>query len=124
MLSVDRVDPGAGGEAPLPREFIARMVAARKAKGWSQKRLAGEVGCSQGLISQIEGGQRGASGLALKIAEALDIDPPFLVQRDLEKKWIATGLELRRRDPESFENILRTAELALRRAPAKPTSEH
>lgn len=53
----------------------AAMKTARVAKGWSQKRLAEEVGCVARVIERIE--SRGTASLSslVEIAEALGIDP-------------------------------------------------
>lgn len=60
----------------MAKSFGELVVEAREARGWSQSRLAGEVGCSRVQISRIESGERGASlGLFKKLVEVLELDP-------------------------------------------------
>ena len=68
----------------LPTTFGKRLAIVRKAKGWSRARLAREVGCTHGIINQIETDQvkEVRTLLMLKIADALGANP----------RWIATGL--------------------------------
>lgn len=56
-----------------------RVIEARRAKGWSQAELASHAGVSQGLIAQIESGMNNASRKIIQIAEALAVDPAYLM---------------------------------------------
>jgi DNA-binding XRE family transcriptional regulator len=58
-------------ETPLSREDIK---AARKAKGWTQAKLAGTVGVDQSLIAKVESGKRAISEeLARDLRQALNL---------------------------------------------------
>ena len=61
--------------APKPALMIAAQVReARKAKGWSQVKLAGWLGVSQSLVTKLERGERPMSRqLDTKLREVLDI---------------------------------------------------
>ena len=74
-----------------------RIKSTRLELGWSQKRLAGEVGCSQPAIKKIERGETLRSRLLPKIARVLniklsDLDPDIALQET------AAGLILPRVD--------------------------
>lgn len=64
--------------------FAERVAASRKAKGWSQVRLAREVGCSIGIINQIELGKVSEVKqiLLFKIADVLEVNA----------RWLAIGV--------------------------------
>lgn len=59
--------------APRPRGNDSPITRLRLAKGWTQARLAEEVGCLRGDISRWErGSRRPNTGSAIKLARALD----------------------------------------------------
>ena len=59
--------------APRPRGNDSPITRLRLAKGWTQSRLAEEVGCLRGDISRWERGERRPSiGSAIKLANALN----------------------------------------------------
>ena len=58
--------------APRPRGNDSPITRLRLAKGWTQSRLAEEVGCLRGDISRWERGERRPNtGSAMKLARAL-----------------------------------------------------
>lgn len=73
--SPDR-DMGATYAAPhTGADFSARVAAARKARGWSSRKLATEAGVSQTTISHLESGRTaGNAESRAKIAAALEIE--------------------------------------------------
>ena len=63
--------------SPQAAAYGALVVTARKAKGWTQGRLAQECGMSQGAIANIERGVAGAGpGARMALAQAFE-DPTF-----------------------------------------------
>lgn len=121
MPVVVRTDPASDGEMALRPDWVSQMVAARKAKAMTQQQLADAVGCSQGMISQIEKGVAGSSALVMRIADTLGIGPPVFVKDDLLREWYDVGAELRRRDPAMFTSLLGLARQTLERL--DPTTE-
>lgn len=62
-----------GTERELLREFGRRVRVARKARGWTQEQLAGEVGVDRTYIGGVERGERNLGLLNINlIAVALD----------------------------------------------------
>ena len=56
------------------KDFRAVIRANREKKGWSQYRLAKEVGIAQSFVNEIEGGKKSPSiEVFFKICEALEI---------------------------------------------------
>ena len=56
------------------KDFRAVIRGSREKKGWSQYRLAKEVGIAQSFVNEIEGGKKSPSiEVFFKICEALDI---------------------------------------------------
>ncbi len=59
--------------------FGDRLLAARKAKGFTQKELASKANVSQATISDIERGRNSSSAEALPLAKALGISVESLM---------------------------------------------
>ena len=80
MKATPKIDPVAKQKNPVSRAFGARLVAARKAKGFTQAELARQVGTSQRMIAYYET-QDGTPGgpVLLRLAKALSIDPNELL---------------------------------------------
>ena len=55
------------------------IKAAREARGWSQERMAAELGVHRSMISRIESGRQQASGPVLRLIGLL---PPAGAQED------------------------------------------
>lgn len=70
-----------GGENPMTKMPGSRIRALRKAKGWSQVKLAKLVGISQASLSELEtGDSHTPSGNALlSLAKHLETDPEFIL---------------------------------------------
>lgn len=61
--------------------FGQRLIEARKAKSWSQERLALESGLARSYLGGVERGQRNIALLNIyRLAEALDVTPSFLLE--------------------------------------------
>jgi transcriptional regulator with XRE-family HTH domain len=68
---------------PVPPavEFGARLRKRRQALGWTQERLAEEVGLHFTYIGSVERGERNVSLLNIvKLAESVGVDPGDLVR--------------------------------------------
>ena len=66
--------------------FGLRLVEIRKAKGWSQERLALESGLARSYLGGVERGQRNIALLNIyKLAEALAVTPGSLMDSAAEK---------------------------------------
>ena len=60
--------------------FGSRLIEVRKAKGWSQERLALESGLARSYLGGVERGQRNIALLNIyKLAEALAVTPGSLL---------------------------------------------
>ncbi|MBW8130567.1 MULTISPECIES: helix-turn-helix domain-containing protein [Pseudomonas] len=60
--------------------FGLRLIEVRKAKGWSQERLALESGLARSYLGGVERGQRNIALLNIyKLAEALAVSPGSLL---------------------------------------------
>lgn len=60
--------------------FGHRIAALRKAKGWSQEKLALESGISRSYLGGVERGQRNIALVNIcKLAEALQVSPAKLM---------------------------------------------
>lgn len=88
------------GEIPSDKEFGARVIAAREAKGWTQKQLAARVGTSQPTISTIESG--GSSALIPEVVRVLKIPGPMFGWSEQQKRWAFVGHKLEERSPATF----------------------
>jgi transcriptional regulator with XRE-family HTH domain len=65
-------------------EFGRRVRAQRLKRGWSQERLAQEVGLHMTYVSSVERGERNVTLLSIvRLAQALGVNAGLLV-RDLE----------------------------------------
>jgi transcriptional regulator with XRE-family HTH domain len=63
--------------------FGKRLAACRKAKGWSQERLALESGIARSYLGGVERGQRNIALVNIcRLAAALEITPAKLMQFD------------------------------------------
>ncbi|MFZ3185573.1 MAG: helix-turn-helix transcriptional regulator [Pseudomonas sp.] len=61
--------------------FGQRLIEARKAKSWSQERLALESGLARSYLGGVERGQRNIALLNIyRLAEALGVPPSFLLE--------------------------------------------
>lgn len=61
--------------------FGQRLIELRKAKGWSQERLALESGLARSYVGGIERGQRNLAVLNIyRLAEALEVAPSTLLE--------------------------------------------
>ncbi|HEY7888953.1 MAG TPA: helix-turn-helix transcriptional regulator [Steroidobacteraceae bacterium] len=61
-------------------QFGKRITALRKAKGWSQEKLALESGISRSYIGGVERGQRNIALVNIcRLADALEIPPAKLM---------------------------------------------
>lgn len=66
------------------KEIGTRIRSRRNERGLTQESLANMAGVSKSFVSEVEAGQRGASGLKyLAIADALDV----------EVQWLLRGIE-------------------------------
>jgi transcriptional regulator with XRE-family HTH domain len=64
-------------------KFGKRLASCRKAKGWSQERLALESGIARSYLGGVERGQRNIALVNIcRLAEALDISPAKLMLFD------------------------------------------
>lgn len=61
--------------------FGKRLIELRKAKGWSQERLALESGLARSYLGGVERGQRNIALLNIyRLAEALETSPASLLE--------------------------------------------
>lgn len=61
--------------------FGLKLVEVRKARGWSQERLALESGLARSYLGGVERGQRNIALLNIfKLAEALEVAPFVLLE--------------------------------------------
>jgi DNA-binding XRE family transcriptional regulator len=66
--------------------FGLRLIEVRKAKGWSQERLALESGLARSYLGGVERGQRNIALLNIyKLAEALAVTPGSLMDSPTAK---------------------------------------
>ncbi|WP_018991701.1 helix-turn-helix domain-containing protein [Aromatoleum toluclasticum] len=66
--------------------FGQRVAALRRARGWSQERLALESGLARSYLGGVERGQRNIALLnILRLAEALDCPPADLLKLDRDR---------------------------------------
>jgi len=64
-------------------KFGRRLAVCRKAKGWSQERLALESGIARSYLGGVERGQRNIALLNIcRLADALEIAPARLMTFD------------------------------------------
>jgi transcriptional regulator with XRE-family HTH domain len=84
---------------PYFKRLGDRIRAARKAKGWTQQELAEKTGMTAAFLSYLENGSRRAGFESLlKLAEALSVEPEFLLggklgQEKPETPYISVSLE-------------------------------
>jgi transcriptional regulator with XRE-family HTH domain len=73
-------------ETAILKELGRRLARVRKARGFSQDRLAGEAGIGVATLRRIEGGQDSQLESWLKILKALDMAPSVdaLLPEDLK----------------------------------------
>ena len=89
-------------EIPFGPDFGERVAAARGRDGYSQARLAAEVGVSQAVISDIERGIAKSSAVVRKICVLLRIPIPVNAEDEQDRRWIEAGRVLRSRRPNLF----------------------
>jgi transcriptional regulator with XRE-family HTH domain len=89
-------------EIPFGPEFGDRVVEGRRKAGYSQQRLASEVGVSQAVISDIERGIARSSSVVRTICAVLQIPLPVNAEDDQERRWIEAGRVLRARRPNLY----------------------
>ncbi|ARK76835.1 transcriptional regulator [Burkholderia pseudomallei] len=66
--------------------FGKRLVELRKAKGWSQERLALESGLARSYVGGIERGQRNIALYNICVlAETLNVEPSEMLAFDLDE---------------------------------------
>ena len=76
-------------------DLARRIRGARQQRGWSQGRLAEEVGLAQSAISRIETGERSVDSLELAaIARALRVSPLDLLEEDSGRVRLAARAEV------------------------------
>jgi transcriptional regulator with XRE-family HTH domain len=76
----------------IPEAFGKTLRRYRKAKGWSQEKLALESGHQRVFISWLENGKKQATvSTVFTLAKALDIDPSELI------RGVETELKTKRR---------------------------
>jgi transcriptional regulator with XRE-family HTH domain len=64
---------------------VPQLKRVREEQGWSQRNLAAKSGVAQNTISQLERGERKAMPSTVrKLADALGVDPPVLMDRSLQ----------------------------------------
>lgn len=80
-------------------EERAAAVAAREAKGLSQREVGQKVGTSQNVVSLIESGKVESSSFVLPISRLLGISPPQFHESDEQRQWVELGHLLRSKDP-------------------------
>jgi transcriptional regulator with XRE-family HTH domain len=89
-------------------EWRSRAIAARKAKGWSQRELADRIGGSQPSVSQIESGSRdGAerSPYVAMMSQELGISDPYYGDSSVVKDVVAYADQLEKMNPEQLSLI-------------------
>jgi transcriptional regulator with XRE-family HTH domain len=94
----------------IPPDFARQIREARLAQDMTQATLAQRVGITQAMVSQIENGIAGSSGKLLAICRVLSLDPPQFLAYDDEAAWLEIGRALRRKNPASFEAVLKLAQ--------------
>jgi transcriptional regulator with XRE-family HTH domain len=68
----------------LPPKVARDLHAARLASPWSLTSLAAEVGVSRGYLIRIQNGTRAPSStVAMRLVDALDLDPEYGLGADL-----------------------------------------
>ena len=68
------------------RQFLALLVAARKAKGMSQQAVAEKLGRPQSFVSKYESGERRVDVVEfLTIAEVIGVDPLSVINELVTK---------------------------------------
>ena len=68
----------------LPPQVASDFHAARLASLWSLTSLAAEVGISRGYLIRIQNGTRAPSStVAMRLVDALDLDPEYGLGADL-----------------------------------------
>lgn len=64
---------------PAAETLASRVRTARRRRGWSQQQLATRANTSQGVIQKIENGNSLRPRIIGAIAEALEVEPAWLV---------------------------------------------
>ncbi len=101
-------------EIAFDHDWSQLVKAGRKRAKLNQDDLAGEVGCSQAMISYIENvepGETKSSKAVLRIVSRLGIAlPRILFATDEERRWVTAGVILRGTNPDGFRAMLTSAE--------------
>lgn len=103
-----------GASLPVDDAWRARVEAGIKAKGWSRKRLAEEVGCDPSAITVVMRPTTVQSRLRTAIEDALELESDVLGELDAELLKAIRSL-----DDDSKRHMLGIAEKILERV--KPT---
>jgi transcriptional regulator with XRE-family HTH domain len=94
--SVVKEVPGKHPEVATTPYWIDLVIAARKARGWTQTDLGRRVGVGQPTISKLETGESKTSSLVHPICDVLKIQLPYaLIIDDWERRWIEAGRAIR-----------------------------
>ena len=67
------------GQRPMAATLATRLREARKSHKWSQQDLANRAGTTQAVIQKIENGKSLRPRNIVAIADALDVDPSWLM---------------------------------------------
>lgn len=86
------------------------MIAARKAKGLTQKQVGARVGTSQNIVSLIESGEVGSSSYILPICKLLGVAPPQHHESEDQRLWSELGHLLRTKNKKQFRHALALVE--------------
>lgn len=93
------------------------MVAARKAKGLTQKQVGARVATSQAIVSLIESGEIESSSYILPICRFLGIAPPQHYDSEDQKLWGELGYLLRTKNKKQFRRAMALVESMIDDAP-------
>lgn len=104
-MPTDDHDP----EMPTNEQWRSILIRARKEHGMTQGELGARVGVSQAMISKIETGESGGSGVILAICRVLSIPEPQHFATDDQKHWYELGHVLRRH-PDQYQAALAVLE--------------
>jgi transcriptional regulator with XRE-family HTH domain len=67
-------------DKPVARQVGARVARLRRTKGWKQRELAGQIGCSLQQVSKMERGcYAPRASIVVRLAEALDVTADYLL---------------------------------------------
>lgn len=98
------------------------MIRRRKDIGMTQAELAGRVGTSQNMISNLENGNVTSSSFVLPICRALSIPPPMFFESEDQKNWSQLGHVLRGKSMKKFKLAMALVESMVDEDEARPAS--